>query len=108
MSFASTRLHSRALPSALRTHLSCDSAKQLQAQNTGGAIQQISGVFSLTNSTFSENVAQQIGGGFASREVRVASRGTSLPYRLLVNGDQSMALFICRGLITLAGCKPAI
>ena len=40
----------------------------MQAQNTGGGIQQISGVFSLSNSTFSQNVAQQIGGGFASRE----------------------------------------
>jgi len=39
-----------------------------QAQNTGGGIQQISGVFSLSNSTFMANVAQQIGGGFASRE----------------------------------------
>ena len=39
-----------------------------QAQNTGGGIQQISGMFSLSNSTFMANVAQQIGGGFASRE----------------------------------------
>ena len=39
----------------------------LQAVNTGGAVQQISGVFSVVNSTFSRNTAQAIGGGFASR-----------------------------------------